>query len=87
MELIILIGKMFIISWLVTRFQPITMILDVLPDKLIYNLIRLLLSCLMCFSFWFTLIMTGSIVTASIAAFVGFWYDKILGSIENRIRL
>jgi hypothetical protein len=63
------------------------MILEALPDKLITNLIKLLLSCLMCLSFWGTLVWTGDIFTASLMAFIGFWYDKILGFYENRVRL
>jgi hypothetical protein len=41
----------------------------------------------MCVSFWSTLIWTGDIFIASGVAFVGFWYDKIIGFYENRVRL
>jgi len=79
--------KMFILSWMITRFQPLQIILEMLPNKLIYNFTKLLFSCLMCVSFWSTLIWTGDIFIASGVAFVGFWYDKIIGFYENRVRL
>lgn len=88
MTTMILFGaKLFMFSWLMTRFQPIQMLLEALPDKLLTNIIKLLFSCLMCFSFWTTLIYTGDFFFASIMAFIGFWYDKIIGFYENRVRL
>jgi hypothetical protein len=63
------------------------MILEALPNKLITNIIKLMFSCLMCISFWGTLVWTGDIFTASLMAFIGFWYDKIIGFYENRVRL
>ena len=79
--------KIFIISWFITRFKPIEMILELLPDNIIFNIFRLLLTCLMCISFWIGLIYTGDIFISSLMAFIGFWYDKILGFYENRVRL
>ena len=88
MELITIeLLKIFMISWFVSRFEPIQMVLEVLPNKLAYNLIRLLTSCLKCLAFWITLIYTGDLFLASLMAFIGFWYDKIIGRIENKIRL
>lgn len=79
--------KLFLFNWLITRFQPIQMLLEGLPDNLICNLLRLLFTCLMCMSFWTTLIYTGDFMFASAMAFIGFWYDKIIGFYENRVRL
>lgn len=88
MEMMIIIGiKIFFLSWLITRFQPIQMLLEALPDRLLNNIIKLLFSCLMCMSFWTTLIYTGDIFMSSAMAFIGFWYDKIIGFYENRVRL
>lgn len=85
MELILF--KIFIVSWFISRFEPIHMTLEALPNKLVYNLIRLILTCLKCLAFWITLTWTGDIFLASLMAFIGFWYDKIIGRIENKIRL
>ena len=85
-ELFLLI-KLFLLSWVITRFEPISMILEILPDNLIFNLFRLLLTCLKCVLFWMTLSFTGDIFISAGMAFIGFWYDKLIGPIENKVRL
>jgi hypothetical protein len=84
---ILLLVKLFLLSWLITRFEPINMFLEMLPDNLVMNLIRLLLSCLKCVVFWTTLSMTGDVFIAAGMSFIGFWYDKLIGPIENKVRL
>lgn len=86
-ELIILFGQVFILSWFITRFKPLEMMLELLPDNLLFNLVQLLLTCLMCVSFWTSLIITQDIYLAGLSAFIGFWYDKIFGFYEKRVRL
>lgn len=86
-EMFLTLSQVFILSWLITRFSPLQMILELLPDKLLFNMIQLLFSCLMCVSFWTSLIVTQDIYLSSLSAFIGFWYDKILGFYEKRIRL
>lgn len=87
MMMLTLTIKLFLFSWLITRFKPLQMLLEVLPDNLLLNIIRLLLTCLMCFGFWASLIWTGDMFISTIVAFVGFWYDKIIGFYEDRVRL
>lgn len=87
MEMTILMIKFFVLAWVVTRFEPIQMLLELLPDNLVSNLTKLLLSCLKCVLFWSVLSFTGDVFIASGMAFIGFWYDKIIGPIENRVRL
>lgn len=87
MEITILMIKFFFLSWTITRFEPIHMILEALPDNLIFNLLRLLLTCIKCVLFWSVLIFTGNIFLASGMAFIGFWYDKFISPIENKVRL
>jgi hypothetical protein len=79
--------KIFLLSWVITRFEPIQWVGELLPDNLLFNIIKTLLTCLKCCSFWLTLIWTGDIFQASLMAFIGFWYDKIIGYYENRIKL
>ena len=83
----ILMIKLFLLAWVITRFEPIQMLLELLPDNLFSNLIRLLTTCLKCVLFWSVLIFTGDIFLASGMAFIGFWYDKIIAPIENKVRL
>jgi hypothetical protein len=88
MTIMIVYGiKIFLVSWFITRFQPLKMALAFLPDKLIWNIIRLLFSCIMCLSFWSGLGLTGDIIFASAMAFISFWYDKVIGFYEDRIKL
>jgi len=87
METAITLVSIFLLSWVISRFEPIHMITESLPNKLVYNIIRLVLSCLKCLSFWITLSITGNIFLASGLAFFSFWYDKIIGRLENKIRL
>lgn len=78
---------MFLLSWFITKFEPLEIFLDLLPDKLFFNLIKVLFSCLMCVSFWTTLIFTFNIFHACGMAFLSFWYMKYISPIENKVRL
>jgi len=79
--------SIWLLSWFITRFEPLQMTLEHLPNKLLWNLFKLLTSCLKCVSFWITLCYTGNIILASGIAFVSFWYDKFIGPIERKVRL
>lgn len=82
----LLIG-IWLVSWFITRFEPLQMVLELMPNKLIYNLFKLLITCLKCVSFWITLAYTQNIVLASGMAFISFFYDKFIGPIERKVRL
>ena len=77
----------WLVSWFITRFEPLQMVLELLPNKLLFNLFKLLITCLKCVSFWITLVYTQNIVLASGIAFVSFFYDKFIGPIERKVRL
>lgn len=79
--------SIWLICWFITRFEPLQMTLELLPNKLIYNLFKLLITCLKCLSFWVTLVWTENIILASGMAFISFWYDKIIGPEERKVRL
>ena len=81
-----LIG-IWLVSWFITRFEPLQMVLELLPNKLLFNLFKLLITCLRCLSFWITLVYTQNIILASGMAFISFWYDKFIGPIERKVRL
>ena len=81
-----LIG-IWLVSWFITRFEPLQMVLELLPNKLLFNLFKLLITCLKCVTFWITLGYTQNIVLASGIAFVSFFYDKFIGPIERKVRL
>lgn len=85
MNLILL--KLFLISWTVIKFEPIKIMLEYLPDKLFYNIIRLTLTCLQCFSFWLVLIYTQDLIQACLVSFVSFWWVKLITPYEDRIKI
>lgn len=85
--ILIKLGQILLLSWVITKFKPLQIILEILPDKLFFNLLKLLLTCIMCVSFWLTLTLTYDVYLASLNAFVAFWYSKIFGYYENRVRL
>lgn len=87
MNMIEMLVSIWLVSWFITRFEPLQMVLELLPNKLIPNLIKLIVTCLKCVSFWSTLLVTQNIVLASGMAFISFWYDKWIGPIERRVRL
>jgi hypothetical protein len=79
--------SIWLVSWFITRFEPLQMVLELLPNKLLFNLFKLLITCLKCVTFWITLCYTQNIVLASGIAFVSFFYDKFIGPIERKVRL
>ena len=79
--------KLFLLAWVITRFEPIQIVLELIPDNLVFNLLKLLVSCLKCVLFWLVLIFTYDIFLASGMAFIAFWYDKLISPIENKVRL
>ena len=79
--------SIWLVSWFITRFEPLQMVLELLPNKLLFNLFKLLITCLKCVSFWITLSYTQNIVLASGMAFISFWYDKWIGPLERKVRL
>ncbi len=88
MELIIDLIGIFFVSWMISRFDPIDWFMDALKEADKYNIFWMILdsliSCIKCNMFWITWVMTGSLYLASGMAFVGFWYDKVIGKIENK---
>ena len=87
MELIIIILKIFITGWLVTRFKPIQLITQLIPDNLFTLLFKVAIECSMCVSFWYGLILTQDFYTAALASFVMMLYEKSVGRWENKINL
>lgn len=84
-----IILKIFIISWLLTNFSPIKMIIDIIPLTKLNSFLSLILSiiilpfkCTMCMSFWFGLFYTHNIFMAATASFVGYLWGLIQSRIE-----
>lgn len=82
--------KLFVISWFITRFQPIQVyiggVLEGINEGLfkrkptIYTLFGLLIkpiSCIKCCAFWLGLITTGNIFISIIVSIIAHHYDKV----------
>jgi len=67
---LIILGKILLSAYTVSRFEPLKMVLDLLPDKLIFNLINLLLTCSKCLSFWIGIIFFGDIWMGMLASLI-----------------
>jgi len=90
MILIYNIYTYFILAWLITHFDPFKQVMTHIPYKkmkplfrFIFSSIDKVISCMMCCSFWLTLLLSGNIILAASMSFIGFWYSKILGPLET----
>lgn len=83
--MIIILIKIVLLAFLITQFEPIRWLLNLLPSNLITAILTLLLTCLKCCSFWIGLIMTLDIYMAAGAFVIGFILDKILEK-YNRVK-
>jgi hypothetical protein len=90
--------KVFLLSWLITKFEPLKLLMDFISIKtvnnklqiiysIIHSIVYLMVTCLMCCNFWTALILTNDIYLSAASAFIGFWYHKLLGYYENFERL
>lgn len=77
--------KIFLISYTITRFEPLQWILDILPDNLFFNIIRLALSCSKCLSLYVGFIMTYDIYIAMIMSLFMVIFEKTFGHWENKV--
>jgi hypothetical protein len=99
-ELLKIFGKVFILSWFITRFEPLQWFISKLFliefsekfNKLnkIKNELKFLLetltTCMKCTSFWLALILTQDIYLSSISSFIGMLYEKTIGKWETKIK-
>ena len=88
MEIVILIVKMFVLTYILS--DMVAFIADLIAElrptfkvplfALIFNMLIYVMSCEKCFSFWTTLILTGNIfIAAAVALLV-----KIISKLENK---
>lgn len=74
----------FCLAWVILHFEPLQKLINKLPESAVKFYTQSLFSCLMCTSFWLSLILTHNIFTASISAFLGFWYSRLISDYEKR---
>lgn len=86
MSMLLIIGKIMLLGFTMSRFEPLRMVLDLLPDNLFFNLLRLLLSCSKCIAFWSGIIL-GGVWIAMLASFLMVIFEKTIGSWIDEIKL
>lgn len=79
--------KIFLLTYTISRFSPLQMVLELLPNKLIYNLIKLLMSCSRCLALWSGIILTGNIWLAMTISIFMVIFEKTFGVWENKVKL
>lgn len=84
---LIMLGQIFLLSYTVSRFQPLHLVLDLLPDNLVFNLFRLLLTCSKCLGLWVGVFISGDIYTAMIASLIMTVFEKTIGAWIDQVRL
>jgi hypothetical protein len=88
MATILVIGKILLLSWFITRFEPVQWIVDILfegKQDLTSKMLQLTLTCSKCLSFWLGVIISQDIFLAIIGCFLMVIYEKTIGKWEQRI--
>jgi type III secretory pathway component EscT len=83
----ILMAKILLVAYTFARFEPMKMVLDLLPDKLFWNFIRLMLICSKCLALWIGLVMSGDIFIGMAASFIMTIFEKTLGTWIDQVKL
>lgn len=82
---ITLLIKIFLLSWVLVRFEPIQWFIELLPNNIIKYTVVLLTSCLKCSNFWIGFLLSGDIFIGAGMSFFGMLYEKTLGKWETKI--
>ena len=78
--------QVFILAWWLTHFEPAKMVVDFIPEGIPKWILQLILGCITCASFWIGLIIFKDLTLAALSSYIGFWYGKLIGPYENRIK-
>jgi len=83
----ILLIKTILIVYTITRFEPLQWMLEFLPDNLIFNTIKLLLSCSKCLSLYLGSIIFMDLYVGMALSFFFTIFEKTIGKWLSRIDL
>lgn len=88
-----MIIKIMLLAWFLTHFEPISWIIETINPKtdnifllLIFDIIKLLLSCIKCCAFWSGLLIFNIWIGLA-AAYGCFVYDKLFSRWETQIKV
>lgn len=85
-DFLIDLAKILVVSWLVTRFEPLQWLINLLPDNKLKFLIQDATTCMKCMSLYIGLIITFSIYIAAFASFLSVIYMKTIGQWEQKVK-
>lgn len=83
--------QILLISWWITRFKPLQMLIEYIISKsknrpilsILMSFIMLPMTCLACCMFWSGLIITHNPFIAIGASLIGTWYEILFGYKEK----
>lgn len=78
--------KIFLLGWTISRFEPISWLLDLLPDNLGFNIFKLLLTCSKCLCLWIGIIMCNIWIAMGVSLFM-IIFEKTFGRWERKINI
>lgn len=84
--ILIYLGKTLLMSWLVTRFEPLQWILDLLPNNKVKFLLQDATTCMKCMSLYLGLVISGDIYVAALASLLSVFYNKTIGEWEQKVK-
>jgi len=74
--MIVLISKIIILTWFITEIPGV---IHTIKDNFnIWKLLKLIVTCMKCLSFWITLVVTQDIFIASATSWLAWQFDKHL---------
>lgn len=98
---LITLANIFLLSWTITKFQPLHSFFDYVSNKLnkagkvskiasvcalMISSVYLMITCLLCCSFWTALLLTHNLYYACLSGFVGYWYEKLTERLDKITR-
>lgn len=87
LDILIIIIKGSMLGWLISRFHPLQMLIESIPNKKHFlHWINLIISCSKCCAFWGSLIIFHNIWYAIASSFICLIYEKFLSDWENKIK-
>lgn len=85
-DFLIDLAKILVTSWLVTRFEPLQWLINLLPNNKLKYLIQDATTCMKCMSLYIGLLITFNIYIAAFASFLSVIYMKTIGQWEQKVK-
>ena len=79
--------KISLVVFTITRFEPLIWVLETLPDNLLFNSLKLLLTCSKCLSLYLGAIYFWNIFIGMALSFFFTIFEKSVGRWLNKIDL